>query len=855
VKRQVTLIVTEPAGLARVAEPVTAGIPVPRGMLLDAADVTLIDESSQAEAAIQTEALARWSDGSVKWLLVDFQATLKPLAIAPYEIVFGRRSRVRPGVLRVVEAAGGIRVDTGEACFDLDSRAFRPFAGVRVGDVDVVGGSDIVLVGAGGQRQTATLERVVVETRGPLRSTLRLGGRIRSRRAGVEADLSLRLSFFSGSAGVDLQLRVRNPRAARHRGGFWDLGDAGSIFFRELATEFRLAGQAATTVDWTETPETPAWSHPLGSFELYQDSSGGLNWDSPNHVNRLGVVTTRFPGYRVALDRRVTSEGRRASPIVALQDGQRAVAVALDGFWQNFPRSIEAEHRVLRLGWLPRQCADLHELQGGEQKTHRGLLQFSAEPLDVVGLTWTATRLIPQVPREWFATSGVIPGMAEAIHSTSDSQSLALAEQIVSSAVEGERSFFARREIIDEYGWRNFGEIYADHEAIRHPGPRPLVAHYNNQYDAIQGAAVHYARSGDRRWLVLMRDLARHVLDIDIYHTERDRPAYNGGLFWHTEHYMDAGTSTHRSYASGNVGSRPREHCGGGPSNEHNYTTGLLTYYYLTGDLDAREAVAGLADWVIRMDHESRGLLTLLDRRPTGMASMTVSRDYHGPGRGAANSINALLDGFSARGDRRYVEKAEELIRRCTAPDEDIRQRGLEDIEHRWSYTVFLQTLEKYLDFKVERDELDDMFVYARESLLAYARWMAEHEVPYRTLLDKVEIPTETWPAQDIRKANVFRAAARYAPDADRDHLVARAAYFLRGSLTDLMAFGTWHLTRPVVIMMTNVYRHEGPVEPVGDRWRAHGTAGWMRDGQSFVPRFHELRRALGAIRRLVSRS
>ena len=42
---------------------------------------------------------------------------------------------------------------------------------------------------------------------------------------------------------------------------------------------------------------------------------------------------------------------------------------------------------------------------------------------------------------------------------------------------------------------------------------------------------------------------------------------------------------------------RPGDHSyGGGPGNTHNYTTGLLHYYYCTGDPAAREAVVSLAD-------------------------------------------------------------------------------------------------------------------------------------------------------------------------------------------------------------------------------------------------------------------
>ena len=245
---------------------------------------------------------------------------------------------------------------------------------------------------------------------------------------------------------------------------------------------------------------------------------------------------------------------------------------------------------------------------------------------------------------------------------------------------------------------------------------------------------------------------------------------------------------------------------GGGPSNEHNYTTGLLHYYYLTGDPLAREAVLGLANWVINMDDGSHHLLGRFDRRPTGLCSSTASRDYHGPGRGAGNSINALLDAYALTRETRYLAKAEELIRRCIHPKDVIAQRHLDDVEHRWSYTVFLQVLGKYLDIKVEAGDLDYMYSYARASLLHYAAWMLEHEVPYKRVLDRVEIPTETWPAQDIRKSNVFKFAAKYAPEPFRSAYLQKAEAFFQACITDVLSFDTCTLTRPIVILMANGY-------------------------------------------------
>ena len=191
-------------------------------------------------------------------------------------------------------------------------------------------------------------------------------------------------------------------------------------------------------------------------------------------------------------------------------------------------------------------------------------------------------------------------------------------DALLNEAVDGPNSLFARREIIDEYGWRNYGEVYADHENAHSSGPKPIISHYNNQYDVIYGMLLQFFRSGDPRWWDLADPLARHVIDIDVYHTKRDKAAYSGGLFWHTDHYRDAATCTHRAYSKANVPlGRPY---GGGPSCEHNYTTGLLYYHYLTGDPLAREAVLELAGWVLRMDDGTRNILGLVDDGPTGLA-------------------------------------------------------------------------------------------------------------------------------------------------------------------------------------------------------------------------------------------
>jgi hypothetical protein len=398
---------------------------------------------------------------------------------------------------------------------------------------------------------------------------------------------------------------------------------------------------------------------------------------------------------------------------------------------------------------------------------------------------------------EWYAGSGVFPQLAPATDDSSDRLQVFL-----SGLAGGSSNLFARRETIDEYGWRNYGEVYADHEAAYYPGEPPVVSHYNNQYDLVYGALLQYVRSGDRRWFDLADSLARHVIDIDIYRTRTDRSAYNGGLFWHTDHYRDAATCTHRAYSRSNRGSLGRRY-GGGPSNEHNYTTGLLHHYYLTGYPQARDTVIGLADWVINMDDGRLTMFGLIDGGPTGKASQTTEPDYHGPGRGSGNSVNALLDAWALTGRRHYLDKAEELIRRVIHPATDISALDLLDVERRWSYTVFLTVLARYLRLKCEAGEQDRMYFYARASLAHFARWMLDHEVPYFDHPEKLEYPTETWAAQEMRKANVLRLAAAYVDEPLRSLLTGRGDELAERAWGDLLRFPFHQTARAVAIMLT----------------------------------------------------
>ena len=812
---RIPLILEEAAGIQRISEPVTVGIPFPQGAIHQPAELGLLDAEDRL-VPVQTQVLDRWRDQSVKWVLFDFQATVAAHTTACYTIRTGdlamlrsveERSPVFSVPMTVEKNAARIVVQTGAATFFVNAKVFVPFEQVVAAGTKMLAdsGNGCQFIRPSAQNDAHVIRKVLCETEGPLRITLRIEGELRSQdHREADAVFWARLHFYANSPIARIDYTIRNPNAAKHPGGLWDLGDESSIYFKDLALHLNLAAAGTPLIQWTTQPDRPFAKGETGKIVIYQDSSGGENWQSSNHVNRFGQVMHRFRGYQVSADKLV-EEGLRAQPLIAVCDGTKRITGAVRKFWENFPKALEAVGPMLSIRLFPGQYQDGFELQGGEQKTHTVFLSF--ERLDGAqdsvpppgSLNWINTPLLPHASPEWYFQSHTFPYLTPA---AADPRPDMLA--LINCAIEGDHTFFARREMIDEYGWRNFGDLFADHETIYYKGEGRPISHYNNQYDCIYAFLLQYVRSGNSTWFTLANDLAQHVIDIDIYHTTQDKAAYNGGLFWHTFHYLDAGTATHRSFSGKTKLTAQLNVYGGGHSNEHNYTTGLKYHYYLTGDPESKATAVGLADWVIDMDDGAQTKFKFLNRRATGYASMTASFDYHGPGRGAGYSINALLDAYLLTRQQRYLVKAEQLIQRCIHPQDNIAARDLLNLELRWSYVVFLQVLGRYLDLKVESGECDQLYCYARESLRHYAQWMREHERCSSTAFDQVNYPTETWLAQDLRKGNVFLFAAKYSQEPLRSAFLAKARFFFEQPLAELLAFETRTLTRPMVLLMGN---------------------------------------------------
>ena len=781
--------------------PLRYGVALPAGNVFgDVAPRVRFRDGSSSQA--QARAVMTWPDGSARFLLLDWLAQPDDPGQA---ILWDANAAADDWP---VDAATMLRVeqseDEGIAVGD-HQRTWLSIAGLpgpaRALEMTWLGAPlDLAIQLDDGAQLAPTLEDAQVVDRGPLRASLLLQGRFRHASESTNRLVwQLHVHLHAGTRSSSWQLTLRNPRAASHPGGIWELGDPASASI--AAVSLRLSWGDAQGVG-EPAPLFSAgvgvpWRDASRRVMITQLGSAADGKRSNNHLLADGSFPSApYRGYRLEADGRV-EHGDRATPAMLLRGrDDHVIGITAAKFWQNFPVAMQADRDRLQLDLWPRQCPWVMELQPGEQKTYTfHLCGGTSAKAQAMSDGWRSPPRV-QIDPAWTCDTGVLPWLLPRDQDRSDRYL-----RRVDAAIQGPDNFFVKRQTIDQYGWRNFGDVWGDHEAVHSDPEFPFASHYNNQYDLVLGLGLNYLRGGDGRWLELMEDLARHTIDIDIYHTDDDRPAYNHGMFWHTVHYVDAGRSTHRTY--------PRGTCGGGPSSGHAYSRGLLLHYCLTGDETARQAVIRMGDWMIAAEDGRGTRYRFLADGETGLTSASGSEEYHGPGRGPGNAIEVLVTAFELTHDRKYLGQAERIIRRVVHPHQDPAALDLLDAENKWFYNLFLQALGRYLEVKITCRQIDRMYAYAQRVLLRFAAWMALYEHPYLDRPEKLEFPTETWAAQEMRKVEVFQWAARHAMGQARRRYLERAEFFFRTSLDQLDGFGDRaRLCRPIALLMSSGYSH-----------------------------------------------
>jgi len=172
------ITVTEPAGLSRVAEPVSGGIPLPQGRYKKGQAFALFD--ARVELPVQTTPLVVDENGYLRWILLDFQTDLKAREKKTFTLEAVKSTAKPPRPLKVTDQRSGVTVDTGKIKFVIArTRPFGLFDSVSAAGRQVIqGGKASYTDDFDGKRYVADKPgSVVVEYAGPMRVTIAVKGR------------------------------------------------------------------------------------------------------------------------------------------------------------------------------------------------------------------------------------------------------------------------------------------------------------------------------------------------------------------------------------------------------------------------------------------------------------------------------------------------------------------------------------------------------------------------------------------------------------------------------------------------------------------------------------------------------
>ncbi|MBI5799729.1 MAG: hypothetical protein HZA92_03245 [Verrucomicrobia bacterium] len=610
----VAISVTEPSGAARRGWPVTSGIPFAQGVLRDDRNAVLFTSDGQS-VPLQTEALARWPDGSVRWLLLDFQvdvaANEKKLLTLRHGPAVSRP--LVPDPVRVGTRDRRTTIDTGQLRLELNADGFNPFGAVWTdlnGDGKIASDERVTGSDGGGlfvrdpssrrfESDKAPAE-IVVEQSGPLRVCVRVSGRHADER-GAMFRYVVRLHAFRGQPFVRCSYTFIN-----------DHPDALMTSIKELGLTARLAPEAgrveAGVLDGRTTP------------------GGRVFQVDEQRYERDGQAT-----------------GAHAAGWAAVAGGKGGFALGLREFWQHWPKAIEARDGAVTLGICPdfpkglydgKPLAEenklyyalrggVHTFKVGVAKTHEVWANFFAGQPDVTKLTQffqaTEEPLLPTCEPAYASATlaaGEFPPAAKEKFLGYDAWfERALAEHL------------KRRDEIREYGMLNYGDWFGERR----------VNWGNLEYDLANGMFIQYLRTGERRYFQRGEQAARHHIDVDVVHATNSHlqnpwgaPPKIGEIWLHClnhtgGYFTNAPLPVEKTYQMGHSANFG-----------HVWIGGDLNYYYLTGDRRARDVALLAAD-------------AMVGNMP--VRSGTHIRDLGWP-------MILVLAAYEATGDAKYLDAA-----------------------------------------------------------------------------------------------------------------------------------------------------------------------------------------------------
>jgi hypothetical protein len=336
--RDVVFRIDEPAGVERKSWPVTVGIPLRRGEVESADELQLAGPNGKS-VPLQAQPLAFWPDRSIKWILLDAQVDLPKSRGEIFSLKKGASPSPPSARVTAFETPTGVRVETGPLAFEIDrngsgfvDRAWLDMNGDgRFEDDEMVVGntsarrsildfvrSDEYPTGEhdiSGTRDESQVrvEEVRVERAGPLRAVVLVQGEYLNR---VRSPFTLRLEAFAGKPWI----RVQHT--------FTFTMDAQREFLTAMGLRLALKMKSPSRAVFGGPAAPVPLESGLRVGEALQESLNTASiWGAPALAasSKKLEAASRLPGW------------------ADLSDDRWGLTVAVQYFWQEFAKGIEAD--------------------------------------------------------------------------------------------------------------------------------------------------------------------------------------------------------------------------------------------------------------------------------------------------------------------------------------------------------------------------------------------------------------------------------------------------------------------------------------------------------------------------------
>jgi hypothetical protein len=568
--------VKENAGLEYI-RPVTGGVPLAEGVAPEGSRFILFDNNNKS-VPCQNEVLTRWKDGSARWVLLDFQANPKPNETDHFRLKWDTKTH-GPQPSLPVKVGKGTTVSARSGNILLSS---IPGALLRISKrVDV----KFVLTDREGKRCEAIVETKKVEIDGNLRSTLALSGSFRSPEGRRIVDFRLRASVYAGLSQIYFEPQILIN------------ADKDMIqYINDLSLEFVPINHIRSAA----IGGIPGWN----GIPASGSSVRLLQIDDENY---------RFEG--------APGNGGKAPGWVEMSDGKGNMAVTLRDFWQQWPKSLEVNSEIIKLGLLPGFEAGTFDhmgpwykhdylFDGNSYRIREGQTRRWQVWFDLAGNGEALSKsvnmhLVPAVDPTQAIATGEWGFVAPA-----GSQGMSEYDNWADNLFEGYcRSIREQR----DYGAMNWGDWWGERDCNWG----------NHEYDTPLHILTQFARTGDPKYFYVGEQSARHLSEVDVVHfvnqelkeyfsqwESADYPSRPGMVHEHSIGHVGGFhpvEKIRKLYNDLNIDKSKNPYLCLDPFNlGHIFTLGMAHYYLLSGDPWIKETIERIGENLMRLTEDGK---------------------------------------------------------------------------------------------------------------------------------------------------------------------------------------------------------------------------------------------------------